>query len=102
MKGKVDTKKVFMKSIVTFAYPKVLGTSVAETDTKCPLSSFFFFLHQGTIALHQIQTIHWTITVGLAQTTQKAILPDTYKKEMSTEYRVAAEPLRGHRNKHCY
>lgn len=30
------------------------------------------------------------------------VLPHTYKEEMGSEYRVAAEPLRGHRNKHHY
>lgn len=33
---------------------------------------------------------------------QKAVLLHTCKKEMSTEYRVAAKPLTGHRNKHHY
>lgn len=59
MKGKVDTKKVFMKSIVTFAYPKVLGTSVAETDTKCPLSSFFFFYIKA-----QLLSIKYRLFIG--------------------------------------
>lgn len=31
-----------------------------------------------------------------------AVLPHTCEKEMSSEYRVAAQPLGGHRNKHHY
>lgn len=37
--------------------------------------------------------------LAVAQTT---VLPHTCEKEMSSEYRVAARPLTGHRNKHHY
>lgn len=33
---------------------------------------------------------------------QSTVLPHTCEKEMSSEYRVAAQPLTGHRNKHYY
>lgn len=33
---------------------------------------------------------------------QKTVLPHTCEEEMSSEYRVAAQPLTGHKSKHHY